>query len=88
MKKYPFSFIKEGHNIELAYHHQWIICQEMKDGERPYEQAAFDNLHDMLDVFDRTGLGGGVWVSGEDYGKLRNWATWACCYRDQRNCER
>ena len=87
MKKYPFSFIKEGHNIELAYNHQWLICRAMEDGERPYDQSAFDNLHDMLDVFDRTGLSGVVWVSGADYGKLHDWATWAVCYRGKKNCD-
>lgn len=85
MKLYPFSFIKHGHNIELAYNHQWLICREMKDGERPYEQSAFDHFNAMLEVLERTGQTGVVWVSGKDWALLNDLSAWAVCYRDQRN---
>lgn len=85
MKRYPFSFIKNGHNVMLAYNHQWLICREMEDGERPYEQEAFDHLHKIVDTLERTGEGGVVWVSGEDWAFLTDLSAWAVCYRDQRN---
>lgn len=81
-KLYPFSFIKHGHNIELAYNHQWLICKEMEDGERPYEQEAFDNLDRITDLYDRYGCSGVVWVTGKVYGELMELSVWAECYRD------
>lgn len=85
-KLYPFSFLKYGHNIELAYNHQWLICREMEDGERPYEQSAFDHLRRIADLLSITGTAGVVWVTGKVYGELVDLSTWAECYRDSRNC--
>ena len=85
MKRYPFSFIKHGHDVELAYNHQWLICDDMRKGVRPYEQSAFDHLNAIIDVLSRTGHCGVVWVSGKDFAFLRDLSAWAVCYRDSRN---
>lgn len=84
-KLYPFSFIKHGHNIELAYNHQWLICREMEDGERPWEEAAFKHLEAIVDVLDRVGQCGVVWVTGKDWAFLNDLSVWAECYRSSRN---
>lgn len=86
-KRYPFSFIKNGHNIELAYNHQWLICEEMRDGERPYDQKAFDHMQNILDVLERTGTTGIAWCSGKDWAFLKDLCMWAYVYRDTCNAK-
>ena len=48
-KLYPFNMVRYGHNIELAYNHQWLICREMEDGERDWDKAAFVHLERLED---------------------------------------
>ena len=85
MKKYPFSMMKYGHNIELAYNHQKNICSEMEDGERPWDKKAFEWM-EKLETAYSLAIGNGIaWVDGKTYAVLKDASTWAECYRDRRN---
>ena len=84
-KLYPFSMRKYGHNIELAYNHQWLICREMEDGERKFDRSAFDHLNKLEDAYSQA-IGNAVaWVDGKTYAVLKEASLWAECYRDSRN---
>lgn len=83
-KKYPFSMRKYGHNIELAYNHQWNICREMEDGERSFDKKAFDHLTELGDAY-ALAIGKEIaWVDGRTYGILKEASVWAECYRDSK----
>ena len=83
-KLYPFNMRKYGHNIELAYNHQWLICREMEDGEREYQQEAFDHMEKISDVY-AVAIGHPIfWATGKQYGILKDASAWAECYRDGR----
>lgn len=84
-KLYPFSMRKYGHNIELAYNHQKIICWEMEDGERPWDDKAFDWLEKLGEAYGHAAGAPIAWVTGKDYGILQDASGWAECYRDGRN---
>lgn len=87
-KRYPFSMRKYGHNIELAYNRQWLICREMEDGEREWDDKAFENFNRLQEVYART-MGHPVYfATGEEYGILKEASVWAECYRADRNAER
>ena len=77
-----------GHNIELAYNHQWIICDEMEDGEREYDTKAFDWKQKLEDAYCtaqfRTDANGIAWVDGKTYAILKDASAWAEMYRDGR----
>lgn len=80
-KLYPFSMIKNGHNIEYAYNHQWLICKEMEEGERPWDDNAFSWLDKLSDVY-ACAMGHPIyWATGNEYGILREANAWAVNYR-------
>lgn len=84
-KLYPFSMLRNGHNIELAYNHQHTICHEMEMGERPWDDKAFENLEDISEVYGHA-IGNAIyWCNGKEYAKLRDWSAWAECHRDTVN---
>ena len=84
-KLYPFSMIKYGHNIELAYNHQWIICREMEDGEREWDQKAFTWMNRLEEAYSLA-IGHGIaWVNGKTYSVLKDANAWAMVYRDSKN---
>ena len=84
-KLYPFNMARYGHNIELAYNHQWLICREMEDGERDWDKAAFAHLERLENAYTAA-IGNGIaWVDGKTYGVLKEASLWADCYRDRRN---
>lgn len=81
-KRYPFSMIKNGHNIELAYNHQWLICREMEDGEREWDDKAFEWFDKLSEVY-ACAMGHPVYMAtGKEYGVLKEANMWAMCYRD------
>lgn len=84
-KLYPFSMVKYGHNIELAYNHQWLICREMEDHEREWDDKAFEWLDTLSEVY-ASAMGHMIyWATGKEYGVLKEASVWAECYRDRRN---
>lgn len=84
-KLYPFSMMKYGHNIELAYNHQWLICREMEDHERPWDDKAFDYLEELQEVY-ADAMGAPIfWATGKQYALLKEASVWAECYRDRKN---
>lgn len=83
-KKYPFSMRKYGHNIELAYNHQWLICKEMEDGEREFNRDAFEHLEKLSDAYAKAVGNAIAWVDGKTYGILSEASAWAESYRDRR----
>lgn len=88
VKRYPFSMRKYGHNIELACNHQWIICREMEDGEREWDDIAFAYLEELQDVYAKA-MGHPVYfATGQEYRILNDASVWAECYRDGKNAER
>lgn len=81
VKRYPFSMRKYGHNIELAYNRQWLICREMEDGEREWDDKAFDYFDKLSEVYANA-MGSAVYfATGEEYGILKEASVWADCYR-------
>ena len=87
-KLYPFSMRKYGHNIELAYNHQWNICREMEDGEREFDTKAFEWMNKLSDAYAKA-IGNPVaWVDGETYSILKEASVWAESYRDSKNARR
>ena len=81
-KLYPFNMRKYGHNIELAYNHQWLICQEMDDGEREYNDKAFEYRDKLGEVYANA-IGHAIYfATGKEYGILKEASVWAECYRD------
>ena len=81
-KRYPFSMRKYGHNIELAYNHQWIICREMEEGSRDWDDKAFEWLDELEQVYANA-MGSPVYfATGKEYGILKEASVWAECYRD------
>ena len=84
-KLYPFNMLKNGHNIELAYNRQYIICEEMKDGERAWNDEAFEYFDKLSEVY-ACAMGHPVfWATGKQYGILKEASAWAVCYRDRKN---
>lgn len=84
-KLYPFSMLRNGHNIELAYNNQHIICWEMEQGERPWNDEAFECLADISEVYGHA-IGSAIyWCNGKEYAKLRDWSEWAECHRAEAN---
>ena len=76
-KRYPFSMRKYGHNIEYAYNHQWLICREMEDHEREWDDKAFEYL-DKLSEVSANAMGSAVYMAtGEEYGILKEASVWA-----------
>lgn len=77
-----------GHNIELAYNHQWIICNEMEEGEREFKKEAFELFEKISDTYcsakANTDANGIAWVNGKTYGLLKELSVWADAYRDGR----
>ena len=87
-KLYPFSVRRNGHNIELAYNHQWLICREMEDGEREWDNRAFEQMERISEAYcaiTPCGADGIAWVNGKTYAVLKDASDWAVCYRDSRN---
>lgn len=81
-KKYPFSMLKYGHNIEFAYNHQWLIVHEMYDGEREWDDKAIEFFEKISDIYANA-MGCAIyWCCGKTYGFLKEISTWAECYRD------
>ena len=86
-KLYPFNMARYGHNIELAYNHQSIICYEMRDGERPWDDKAFDYFEELGEAYGKAmGQGPIAWLDGKTYGIIRDASVWAECYRDSHQC--
>lgn len=84
-KLYPFSMIKNGHNVELAYNHQFCICDDMENGIIPYDQKAFDYFERLSEVYAKA-MGNPIyWCIGKEYAILKEASVWATCYRDRRN---
>lgn len=84
-KLYPFNMMKYGHNIELAYNCQYIICQEMEDNERKWDDKAFEYYDALGDVY-AAAMGHPIfWCTGKQYGILKEASVWADCYRDMKN---
>lgn len=80
-KRYPFSMRKYGHNIELAYNHQWIICREMEDHEREWDDKAFEYFDKLSEVYANA-MGHPVYfATGKEYGILKEASVWAEMYR-------
>jgi len=76
-KRYPFSMRKYGHNIEYAYNHQWLICREMEDHEREWDDKAFDYLDRLSEVYANA-MGHAIYMAtGEEYGILKEASVWA-----------
>ena len=86
IKRYPFSMSKYGHNIEFAYNHQWLLCKEMEEGEREWEDEAFEWLDKLTEVYQNAVGAGIYWATGKEYGILKEASVWADCYRDGRRC--
>ena len=83
-KTYPFSMKKYGHNIELAYNHQWLICREMEDGEREFKKEAFDYYEELSEAYAKA-IGHAVaWVDSKTYEILSEASAWAEMYRDSK----
>lgn len=86
-KRYPFSMRKYGHNIEFAYNHQWLICRDMEDGEREWDDKAFEYLDRLSEVYANA-MGSPVYMAtGEEYGILKEASVWADMYREGRRYE-
>ena len=84
-KLYPFSMGKNGHNIELAYNNQHIICDEMEMGERPWDDKAFDLLKEISDLYANA-IGNLIyWCPYKEWLKLTELSAWAECHRDHVN---
>ena len=80
-KLYPFSMRKYGHNIELAYNRQWLICKEMEEGEREWSDDAFTWLDKLESVYS-VAMGHAIyWATGKEYGILKEASVWADTYR-------
>lgn len=87
-KLYPFSMLRYGHNIELAYNHQYIIVHEMYDGDREWNDEAIKYYETLETVYSHA-MGYPIyWCNGKEYGILKEASTWAECYRDERNANR
>lgn len=81
-KRYPFSMRKYGHNIELAYNHQWIICREMEDHEREWDDKAFEYFDKLSEVYANA-MGHSVYfATGKEYGILKEASVWAEMHRN------
>ena len=84
IKRYPFSMRKYGHNIELAYNRQYIICKEMEEHIREWRDEAFDYFDRLSEVYAKA-MGSAVYMAtGEEYAILKEASVWAECYRDRR----
>lgn len=84
-KLYPFSMLKYGHNIELAYNHQRIICDEMQEGVRAWNDEAFERLDKLEEVYNNA-IGSPIyWATGKEYSILTDASAWAEFYRHDRN---
>ena len=84
-KLYPFNMMRYGHNIELAYNHQWLICREMEDGERTWDDKAFEHFEKLSETY-ACAMGNPIfWATGKQYGILKEASMWAECYRDRKN---
>ena len=81
-KRYPFSMRKYGHNIEFAYNHQWLICRDMEDGEREWDDKAFEYLDRLSEVYANAAGSSVYMATGEEYGILKEASVWAEMYRD------
>lgn len=84
-KRYPFSMNKHAHDIELARNVQWLKCRDMEDGTIPWDDEAFEWLDRLDEVRSRYWESGVVWVTGKDYGVLREASNWAQIHRAERN---
>ena len=83
-KLYPFNMTRYGHNIELAYNRQFIITREMEDGEREWDDKAFEYFDRLSEVYANA-MGHPIfWATGKEYGVLKEASIWAECYRDRR----
>lgn len=81
-KLYPFSMRKYGHNIELAYNRQYIIINEMQDGEREWDDKAIEYYDTLSEVYANA-MGHAIyWCNGKEYGILKEASVWADYYRD------
>ena len=80
-KRYPFSMKKYGHDVEFAYNHWYILCQEMENGERVWDDKTFD-YYDKLDkIFTNASCYDIYWATGDEFSILSNAHEWAEAYR-------
>ena len=85
VKRYPFSMIKYGHNIELAYNRLKIAEYEMFDGEREWDDKVIESLERLCSVYEKA-IGYSIyWATGEEYGLLKEYSIWAEMYRDMKH---
>ena len=87
-KLYPFSMKKHGHDLEFAYNHQWLICREMEDGDREWDDRAFERLETIEKAYLKYIGYEIVYVTGKNYGLLRDLCAWAENYRAERKFRR
>lgn len=86
-KLYPFSMLKNGHNIELAYNHLYLLTHE--DEETMFEEGLLRVPDETYDSYDRlselygAAIGTPIyWCIGKDYADLKEYSMWAELYRD------
>jgi hypothetical protein len=85
VKRYPFSMLRYGHNIELAYNHLKIIECEMWNGEREWDDKVIESLERLYSVYEKA-IGCGIyWATGEEYELLKEYSVWVEMYRDMKN---
>ena len=80
-KRYPFSMLKYGHNIELAYNHLKIAESEMFEGIREWDDKTIESLEVLSDLYEKA-IGHSVyWATGKEYGLLKEYSEWAEWHR-------
>jgi len=58
----------------------------MENGEREWEDEAFDYLDELTEVYNNAISSAVYWATGKEYGILKEASAWAECYRSERSC--
>ena len=87
IKRYPFSMVRYGHNIELAYNHMKNLEHDMVMGLIPWNDKMLERLEKLQEVYSNA-IGEPIyWATGKEYGILHEASVWAELYRDRHNYE-
>ena len=87
-KRYPFSMLKYGHNIELAYNHLKIAVCEMEMGDREWDDKTVESLEVLSDLYEKAICCPIYWATGKEYGLLKEYSEWAEWHRAECNARR
>ncbi len=76
-KRYPFSMIKYGHDVEFAYNRLKNTVHDMEQGIIPWNDKTLDRLEEVEALYENCISEPVYFATSREYGLLQELSAWA-----------